>query len=82
MNSYGSVSLVSKAIYKFLRYMNFFPQSTDPDIADANVRLQLEEEQLQDDHLQEEQLQEEQEKPPQEQVTPANQSQTVNIAIL
>jgi hypothetical protein len=78
MNSYGSVSLVSQAIYKLLRYMNFFPQPTDPDIADANVRLQLEEEQLQED-----QLQEEQEKPAQEQVTPANQldevAQTVNI---
>ena len=45
MNSYGSVSLVSEAIYKLLRYMNFFPQPTDPDIADANVKLQLEEEQ-------------------------------------
>lgn len=74
MNSYGSVSLASKAIYKLLRYMNFFPQPTDPDIADANVRLQMEE-----------QLQEEQEKTKQDQVKPANQTdeveQTVNINI-
>lgn len=71
MNSYGSVSLVSHAIYKLLRYMNFFPQSTDPDISDANVRLQLE---------QEKSAQE------QEQVKPINHldevAQTVNIAIL
>ena len=77
MNSYGSVSLVSKAIYKLLRYMNFFPQPTDPDIADANVRLQLEEL---------EKTTQEQEKTTQEQVKPANQldevAQTVNIAIL
>ena len=77
MNSYGSVSLVSQAIYKLLRYMNLFPQPSDPDISDANVRLQLEEEQLQDD----------QEKYTQEQVKPTNNqldedAQTVNIAIL
>jgi hypothetical protein len=60
--------------------MNFFPQPTDPDIADANIRLQLEEEQLQ-----EEQLQEGQEKTTQDQVKPANQldevSEAVNINI-
>lgn len=76
MNSYGSVSLVSKAIYKLLRYMNFFTQPTDPDISDANVKLQL----------QEDQLQEEQEKTTQASVKPTNQldevAQTVNIAIL
>ena len=76
MNSYGSVSLVSKAIYKMLRYMNFFPQPTDPDISDANVKLQL----------QEDNLQEEQEKTTQASVKPTSHldevAQTVNIAIL
>jgi hypothetical protein len=58
--------------------MNFFTQSTDPDISDANVKLQLQEDQLQEDQLQDDQA-----KPTQEQVTPANQldevAQTVNI---
>lgn len=31
MNSYGSVSLVSQAIYRVLRYMNFFPTQTTSD---------------------------------------------------
>jgi hypothetical protein len=56
--------------------MNFFTQPTDPDISDANVKLQL----------QEDQLQEEQEKTTQASVKPTNQldevAQTVNIAIL
>ena len=29
MNSYGSLRLVSRAIYKILRYMNFFPTTVD-----------------------------------------------------
>lgn len=31
MNSYGSVSLVSQAIYRVLRYMNFFPPRNTSD---------------------------------------------------
>lgn len=34
MNSYGSVGLVSRAIYKLLRYMNFFPTTTADDPVD------------------------------------------------
>ncbi len=34
MNSYGSVGLVSRAIYKILRYMNFFPTTTVDDPVD------------------------------------------------
>ena len=30
MNSYGSVSWASHAIYKVLHYMNFFPVTTAP----------------------------------------------------
>jgi hypothetical protein len=33
MNSYGSVSLVSRAIYKVLRYMNWFSEEEDNCIA-------------------------------------------------
>ena len=36
MNSYGSVSLVSHAIYKILRYMNFFP-TTEVPMADSRT---------------------------------------------
>jgi hypothetical protein len=31
MNSYGSVSLVSTAIYKLLRFMNWFPPTPNVD---------------------------------------------------
>jgi hypothetical protein len=31
MNSYGSVSLVSGAIYKLLRHLNWFSPEQDPD---------------------------------------------------
>lgn len=31
MNSYGSVSLVSGAIYKLLRWMNWFPPTPNVD---------------------------------------------------
>ena len=31
MNSYGSVSLVSAAIYKLLRFMNWFPPTPNVD---------------------------------------------------
>jgi hypothetical protein len=34
MNSYGSLRLVSRAIYKILRYMNFFPTTTVDDPVD------------------------------------------------
>jgi hypothetical protein len=35
MNSYGSVSLVSAAIYKMLRFMNWFPPTPNVDAMDA-----------------------------------------------
>ena len=46
MNSYSSASLVSHAIYKLLRYMNFFPTTTttantkDP-IVDDDTRIAI-----------------------------------------
>ena len=44
MNSYSSASLVSHAIYKLLRYMNFFPTTaanTKDPIVDDDTRIAI-----------------------------------------
>jgi hypothetical protein len=38
MNSYGSVSRVSEAIYKILRYMNWVSYNDDDDIREPHQR--------------------------------------------